>query len=316
MSRVVHGWFQQGWVLALIAPVFPACGPSGSPGNEIQEPLWPMFSGENAYRHCAALVDFGPRPAGSPSLERSRAYLTDQLREVGWEVSRQAFDEPTPNGTIGFVNVRARFGAGADLWDKPVQVLVGSHYDTKYFERIRFVGANDGGSSSAALLEMARVLGERPDLAARVELVFFDGEEAFESYTATDGLYGSRKYAREITRRQRPKDQPRAVIILDMIGDKDLHVKIPSDTPRDLAEKLFAAAREVGTESLFGRRSTPVMDDHVPFQLEGVPAINLIDLDYGPWHTSGDTMDQISAESLEAVGRTAVCFLESLLAAR
>ncbi|RFC41886.1 MAG: Zn-dependent amino- or carboxypeptidase, M28 family [Verrucomicrobia bacterium] len=226
---------------------------------------------------------------------------------------RQGFTEATPLRPVEFVNLRARFGTGD--FGPPVRVLIGSHYDTKIFPSIRFVGANDGGSSSGALLEMARVLALRPGLAKSVELVFFDGEEAVQDYTATDGLYGSRYYAREITRRQRPSSRPQAVVILDMIGDPDLKVQIPSDTPRQLAEGLFAAAKEAGTSAHFGWMATPITDDHAPFQREGVPAIDLIDLDFAPWHTSRDTMEQVNADSLEIVGRTALLFVERHLPA-
>lgn len=277
-------------------------------------PVWPGFSGETARKHCAALVEFGPRPSGSPALERSRGYLESQLKISGWTVERQTFTAETPLRPVEFVNLRARFGPGVSF-AKPVPVIIGSHYDTKYFTDIRFVGANDGGSSTGALLEMARVIATNPPLAASVELVFFDGEEAIKDYTATDGIYGSRHYAREITRRQRLSDRPRAVLVLDMIGDPDLSVRLPSDTPRHLADGLFEAARDAGTTAYFGRRSTPVLDDHEPFGIEGVPAIDLIDLDFGPWHTSGDTMEQVSAQSLETVGRTALLFLERHLLA-
>lgn len=294
-----------------------ACRPDGAGAAgyryDSSNVVWSQFSGERAHQHCAALVEFGPRPAGSPALERARGYLESQLKAGGWTVERQTFTEPTPLRPIEFVNVRARFGT--DDFKKPVRVILGSHYDTKYFPNIRFTGANDGGSSSGALLEIARVLALRPGLAQCIELVFFDGEEAVEDYTATDGVYGSRYYAREITRRQKPAERPGAVVILDMIGDPDLHVRIPSDTPRDLAEGLFAAAQEAGTSVYFGWASTPITDDHAPFQREGVPAIDLIDLDFAPWHTSGDTMSQVSPLSLETVGRTALLLVERHLVA-
>lgn len=312
--RAPFGWFYTpfGLVIALLSG---ACQPVGGGAGDVHfdpgQAVWSNFSGEAARRHCAALVGFGPRPSGSPALERARVYLETQLKAAGWTVERQTFTEPTPRRQVEFVNLRARFGT-VDF-KKPVRVIIGSHYDTKYFPDIRFTGANDGGSSSGALLEIARVVALRPVLAQRMELVFFDGEEAVEDYTATDGLYGSRHYAREITRRQKPGERPRAVVILDMIGDPDLHVRIPSDTPRDLAEGLFAAARDAGTASYFGWSATPITDDHAPFQREGVPAIDLIDLDFAPWHTSGDAMEQVSSQSLEAVGRSALLFVEQHL---
>ena len=301
--------------LAIVGLLVTGCGQN--PGSDYryapERAVWSSFSGEKAREHCAALVAFGPRPSGSPALERSRGYLEAQLKAVGWTVLRQTFVADTPTRPVEFVNLRARFGTVP--FDRPVPVLIGSHYDSKYFPNIRFLGANDGGSSSGALLEMARVMAANPALASSVELVFFDGEEAVKEYSATDGLYGSRHYAREVTRRQAVRDRPKAVLVLDMIGDPDLYVRLPSDTPQALADGLFAAAQEAGTKEWFGRRPTPILDDHAPFQLEGVPAIDLIDLDFGPWHTSGDTLDQVSARSLEIVGRTALLFLERHLLA-
>lgn len=301
------------WAIACL--MMTSCGRDGA-GDYRFDPnhaVWSSFSGEKARDHCAALVEFGPRPAGSPALERSRVYLEKQLTALGWTVQRQVFTAATPLRSVEFVNLRARFGQTP--FSEPVRVLIGSHYDTKYFENIRFVGANDGGSSSGALLEMARVMAANPALASAVELVFFDGEEAVKEFSDTDGIYGSRYYAREIVRRQPKRDRPKAVLVLDMIGDPDLYVRLPSDTPPALADGLFQAATDAGTRSSFGLRPTPILDDHQPFQVEGVPSIDLIDLDFGPWHTSGDTMDQVSAQSLEIVGRTALLFLERHLLA-
>src|SRR5215813_12268978 len=178
--------------------------------------IWEEFSGEKALAHVQRLVDLGPHPGGSEALEKARDYIEQQLRRSGWQVTRQAFTDDTPRGKIHFVNLIARFGGDAH----PLFLLC-SHYDTKLFDTIRFVGANDGGSSTGLLLEMARVLAINPALAAKVELVFFDGEEAFESFTATDGLYGSRHFASELGELAK---NFRGGILFDMIGDKSLQV--------------------------------------------------------------------------------------------
>jgi glutaminyl-peptide cyclotransferase len=136
-------------------------------------PLWENFSGAKAFAHVQHLVELGPRPAGSEALEKSRIYIVDQLKSFGWTTTRSEFSAPTPRGTMTFVNLVARFGNGKALF------LLCSHYDTKTFDTLRFVGANDGGSSTGLLIELARVLALNPALAAKVELVFFDGEEAF-----------------------------------------------------------------------------------------------------------------------------------------
>src|SRR5947208_12198794 len=155
-------------------------------------PLWENFSGEKAFAHVQHLVDLGPRPAGSEALEKSRLYIIEQLKSAGWTVTRSEFSDQTPCGKMTFVNLIARFGTRKKK--DAAQFLLCSHYDTKTFETIRFVGANDGGSSTGLLLETARVLATEPMLARKVELVFFDGEEAFEEFNDTDGLYGSRHF--------------------------------------------------------------------------------------------------------------------------
>ncbi|MFT5466508.1 MAG: glutaminyl-peptide cyclotransferase [Verrucomicrobiales bacterium] len=274
------------------------------------------FSGEKAFAHVEKLVDFGPRPAGSPAIERSRVYLEEQLAALGWHTLRQGFPAEIPNGaTVDFVNLRARFGDADNttFWDQPRAILIGSHYDTKRIDHIKFVGANDGGSSTGALLEIARIAAANPELAGHLELVFFDGEEAVVRFSPTDGLYGSKHYARKRVRRQSESQRPKTVVILDMIGDEDLLVRVPSDTPKHLTEKLFAAAEELGTRKHFGIWGSKITDDHVPFQDEGIDAIDLIDFDFRAWHTSRDRMDQISAESLKISGQTAMLFVEKYL---
>lgn len=283
---------------------------------EAAKAVYHKFSGDLALAHVEELVAFGPRPAGSEPLEASRKYLEQRLIEVGWTTERQVFQDDTPLGKVTFVNLRARFlgnGVPSEVWQRLVSVLVGSHYDTKKYSNIRFVGANDGGSSTGALLEIARVAAFRPPLARRLELVFFDGEEAFDpNITATDGLYGSRYYARRL-RRMEETLRPQMGVILDMIGDKDLNVGVPADSPLRLYQDLMKAAQDLGYERFFGKHGTPILDDHVPLNQAGVPTIDIIDLDYDPWHTEGDTMDQVSAESLRTVGSTALLMIEKYL---
>jgi hypothetical protein len=262
-------------------------------------PLWENFSGAKAFAHVQHLVELGPRPAGSEALEKSRIYIIDQLKFVGWTTTRSEFSTPTPRGTMTFVNLVARFGNQKG----PAQFLLCSHYDTKTFDTIRFVGANDGGSSTGLLIEMARVLALNPALAAKVELVFFDGEEAFENFTATDGLYGSRHFASEL--RESAKNF-RGGILFDMIGDKSLQVTLSPDSPIDLARNIFAAAEALGQRAHFTYFGGGITDDHTPLNEIGIPVIDLIDFDFPPWHTAADTLDKITPESLEIVGRVAL----------
>src|SRR6476619_6973109 len=264
-------------------------------------PLWENFSGEKAFAHVRHLVDLGPRPAGSEALEKSRLYIIEQLKSAGWTVARSEFSDQTPRGKMTFVNLIARFGIREKK--EAAQFLLCSHYDTKTFDAIRFVGANDGGSSTGLLIEMARVLAINPVLAAKVELVFFDGEEAFENFTATDGLYGSRHFASEL--RELAKNF-RGGILFDMIGDKSLQVTLSPNSPIDLARNIFAAADVLGQRAHFTYFGGDITDDHTPLNEIGIPVIDLIDFDFPQWHTAEDTLDKISAESLEIVGRVAL----------
>jgi len=265
--------------------------------------LWEKFSGENAFTHVKRLVEFGPRPAGSMALEKSRAYITEQLRSFSWNVSRQTFSAKTPRGSVTFTNLVATFPS-ADRSVSP-SFLLCSHYDTKTFDTISFVGANDGGSSTGLLIEMARVLAMQPRLAVKTELVFFDGEEAFENFTETDGLYGSRHFADDL-RDSKQARLFRGGMLFDMVGAKSLTVTLPPNSPTSLATTLFAAADALKLRQHFSYFDRDITDDHTPLNAIGIPVIDIIDFDFPPWHTAGDTLDQLSADSLQIVGRVAL----------
>ncbi|HTH19058.1 MAG TPA: M28 family peptidase [Candidatus Udaeobacter sp.] len=267
--------------------------------------FWETFSGEKALAHVQRLVDLGPHPAGSEAIEKARAYIEEQLRHSGWEVKRQAFTDDTPRGKIHFVNLIAQF-PGETKAESP-SFLFCSHYDTKLFDTIRFVGANDGGSSTGLLLELARVLGQHPNVARKVELVFFDGEEALENFSETDGLYGSRYFAKEL--QGNGAKQFHGGILFDMIGDRSLGITFPADTPAAIAGDVFAAAEALKLRKYFSYLDRDLIDDHVPLNAIGIPTIDIIDFDYPWWHTAEDTMDKISAQSLQIVGSVALYYL-------
>ena len=264
--------------------------------------IWEEFSGEKALAHVQAQVDFGPRPPGTEAIEKTRNYLTNQLELSGWKVSRQSFSGATPRGKVAFVNLIATFPGK----NNAPSFLVCSHYDTKVFDDVRFVGANDGGSSTGVLLELARVLARRPDLARKTELVFFDGEEAYESFSETDGLYGSRYFAKDLAAQGKTK-QFRGGVVLDMVGDRSLTITLPPDSPAEMARDIFAAADALNLRKYFTYFDRDIMDDHTPLNEAGIPTIDLIDFDFAAWHTPGDTMDKVSAESLRIVG-TVTCY--------
>ena len=272
------------------------------PAKSTDKP-WEEFSGQAALRHVQRLVDLGPRPPGSNAIERSRVYITKQLALSGWHVTKQTFSDETPRGKVEFVNLVARY-ASSDVKIVPVFLLC-SHYDTKVFDSIRFVGANDGGSSTGALIEIARVLNSHPELAAKIELVSFDGEEAYESFSDKDGLYGSRYFAKHLS----PADRFAGGILLDMIGDGSLTITLSPDSPPQMSADIFASAEALKSRDRFTYFQSSIMDDHTPLNAAGIPTIDLIDFDYPPWHTADDTMDKISAESLQTVGAVTLYYL-------
>lgn len=290
---IVRRIFLVALVIAIVRPPIAVAGT----GN----PLWEKFSGERALQDVQHLVDLGPRPAGSDALEKSRVYIEGQLHSVGWKTERQSFMAETPRGAVSFVNLIATFGDHA-----APEILLCSHYDTKTFDTIRFVGADDGGSSTGLLIEMGRVLAQDPGKAKRIELVFFDGEEAYENFTDTDGLYGSRFFARELGAK---KEKMKRGILFDMIGDRSLDVTLPPDSPREMVQGIFAAAEKLNFRNHFTYFDRTVLDDHTPLNEAGVPTIDIIDFDFPWWHTADDTMDKISAESIQIVGRVALVYL-------
>ncbi len=322
-----------------IAGVLGACSGGSSFKFDEAKALQKEVSGDQALAHVEALVGFGPRPAGSEALEKSRVYIEKALNDNGWTVERQSFDAQTQKGKKTFVNLRARFG-GADRWADDVSGLLCSHYDTKHFDAFEFVGANDGGSSTGLLIELARVLAGSPQVAREIELVFFDGEEAFGSnITGKDGLFGSKHYAGALVAENR-KSRPRWGILLDMVGDKNLNiragVRIPPSGLRELAKAkdsgylvdiekvqarvdqitrdLLAASDDLELRSYIGVSPDYIVDDHVPLNVvAGIPTIDLIDFDFPYWHTPKDRLSEISAGSLEITGRVTMQLVEKYL---
>ena len=285
--------------------------PPSSSASPVPE-IWKQFSGDKAFAHVKRLVDLGPRPSGSESLEVARKYIVGAVKQSGWEVTPQAFVDRTPRGPVTFVNLIARFpGAQGPASPDTQRVIIASHYDTKIFDTIRFVGADDGGSSTGALIELARVLALDPELARRVELVFFDGEEAVVQFTEVDGLYGSRFYARSLRETKRNR-QFKFGILWDMIGPTDLNITIPPDSPPELASGIFSAAEKLGLRQSFSYFRGPILDDHTPLNESHIPTIDLIDFDFLFWHTADDTLDKLSPQSLATVGAVTLYHLRQV----
>ena len=265
----------------------------------------PSFDAGAAWRDVVRLVELGPRPAGSAALARARQYIVDELRRAGLQVRLASFEARTPDGPIAMANVIAVLpGRRSDV------IMLGGHYDTKLFTDFRFVGANDGGSSAGLLLELARRLaGRRHEFTYWI--VFFDGEEARRDWSATDGIYGSRQLAAEL-RRSGELRRLRSVIVVDMIGDANLDIRRESYSTPWLTDLVWASARRLGYGASFRSDAVGVEDDHVPFLRAQVPAVDVIDIDYPPWHTAGDTLEQISPKSLGIVGEVILDTLPAL----
>jgi Zn-dependent M28 family amino/carboxypeptidase len=154
-------------------------------------------------------------------------------------------------------------------------------------------------------LELARVIGQHPNLAAKIELVFFDGEEAYERFSETDGLYGSRYFAKHLNGGK----EFRSGILFDMVGDRSLDITLPADSPPEMAKDIFAAAEALNLRNYFTYLDREMIDDHSPLNASGIMTIDIIDFDYPAWHTAGDTLDKISAQSLQIVGSVALYYL-------
>jgi len=264
------------------------------------------FDGPRALRDVERLVGFGPRPPGSPALGRARGYIEGELRRAGWRVREHAFTATTPGGPVRMVNLIAEWPGR-----RPEVVAVGGHYDTKVFTGFRFVGANDGGSSAALLIELGRALGARFRATAPAYthwLLFFDGEEAQEQWSPSDSLYGSRALVAAL-RASGELARVRALVVADMIGDRDLGIRRESGSTLWLTDLVWAVAHRLGHARHFLGGQRPVEDDHAPFLAAGVAATLLIDFDYGGrpgenawWHTAEDTLDKLDARSLKVVG--------------
>jgi glutaminyl-peptide cyclotransferase len=267
------------------------------------------FSGTSAMQFTARAVSFGPRPPGSPAIRKLQAYILAQLKSCGCQVQEDAFTATTPAGPVGMRNIIARFSGSSGR-----AVVITGHYDTKAMPGVNFVGANDGGASAGLLLELARVLARAPRT-DDVYLVFFDGEEAFGDWSSVNGIFGSKHLARTWAS-SGVLSRIKALINVDMIGDKDLGILQEEYSTGWLRQLVWTTANNIGYGRYFLADGWAVEDDHKPFLDRGVPALDLIDFNYCPgnscWHTERDTLDKLSAHSLEVVGRVLIAVIGKL----
>jgi glutaminyl-peptide cyclotransferase len=275
------------------------------------------FNGELAMDHVRKQIDFGPRPPDTPQAIKTRAYITNELKNSGWKVSLDEFTANTPQGEKKMANIVAELAG-----ETKTLLLLGSHYDTKYYKDMYFVGANDPAASVATLIEIGRVLGsmrEKPKVTYR--LVFFDGEEAFcEGWSdcgdedAPDNTYGSRHYVSQL-RAKNELENTKALILLDMMGYKKLELGRDPLSTRWLQDIIWQTGRELGHDKIFVERQEGIGgDDHEPFLRAGVDAVDLIQLNsYPHWHRADDTIDKVSSRSMKIVGDTVIASLPKII---
>jgi len=265
----------------------------------------PHFDSSRAWGHLQHVVSIGPRPAGSAAIEQTRKYIREQLSAIGLKAVEQAWDDETPLGKVHLVNLIVTIpGASRN------RLAITGHYDTKLFREFPFVGASDGGSSTAFLLELARVLKARKN-ALTIDLIFLDGEEAVVDWRGNDHTYGSRHYV-EMARRDGSLASLKAMVLIDMIGDRDLGIRRDSYSTPWLTDIIWQTAAKMNLSNYFLPAPTTVEDDHLPFLSAGVPSVDIIDLDYDAWHTRRDTLDNVSARSLQVVGDVLLASLPQL----
>ena len=288
---------------AIVAALFVAgCADRPTPLLRVRWDNLPPDAGARMFAYAAELSDIAPRDAGTPGAGTASRWIAQEIRRIGLKPVADCWTESVPTGRKTFCNVYARLpGTSGRL------VVLGSHYDTKPGIP-GFKGANDGASSCAVLLGLLEHLASKPGRTKDTILfAFFDGEEAAgATYRDNDGLHGSKRLASTLPV-QAGGDRPIAAIIADMVGDRNLTLDIPRNVTPWLAQSALRVSLEQGGKGPpVSIASTFILDDHVPFLAAGVPALDLIDFEYGSapgrhdwWHTPEDTMDKISAESLQ-----------------
>ena len=275
------------------------CIPSSSPAIPLKNP---EFNGQSAYQDIVTQLSFGPRYPGSDGHKAVIEWITRELKNSGWEVTRQTLK--VNNHTIH--NLVAHHG------EEQPDVIFGAHYDTRLWadndpdpaqHGQPVPGANDGASGVAILLELARVI--PPDTQKGTWLVFFDAEDQGR-IAGWDWILGSTAFVETL------QSSPQAVIIVDMIGDKDLNIYREKNSDPDLSDQIWSQAAQLGYDHIFiNEEKYSILDDHTPFLKAGIPAVDLIDFDYPAWHTINDNLEQVSAKSLQAVGDTLLAWLLS-----
>ena len=296
-------------LIIILTGILPMLGCQPKPVDEL-----PRFDGQRAFAEVEALVAFSPRDAGTSSGWKAADHIFQRLRSFGVESRIDTFPDMTPEGEKTFRNVIGQIRGKNDRW-----IILGSHFDTMPGIE-NFQGANDSGSSTGVLLELARILNEHGSVPeVGILFAFFDGEEGIAHYIPGDGLHGSRRMALQLVESGTRKKVD-AMILLDMVGDRDQHFIIPANSSRELVKAVLDAAHATGHRDRFSlSHNLIITDDHTPFIEIGIPAIDLIDFQFGSqpglndyWHTDADNLENISAESLETMGEITLKLVETL----
>ena len=260
------------------------------------------FDGKAAFDHVAKMVALGPRPSGSQAIAQTQDYILAQLKAFGCTVETDDFNATTPAGSIAMKNILVKIPG-----ERPGIILLGTHYDT--LKKENFVGADDGGSSTGLMLELARILCGKHGRYA-VWIAFFDGEEAVQQWSDTDSRYGSKQMAARLSLSGDLK-KVRAFLLADIVGGKNARIPREADSTKELSQLVYQTAKRLGYTNLFVDEEKGAADDHDSFLTRNVPSVDVIGdfINNGYWHTPQDNMEQISAKTLGEVGHV---FLETI----
>jgi glutaminyl-peptide cyclotransferase len=252
------------------------------------------FDGKRAFADVAKQVDFGPHPAGSQAIAQVQDYILAELSSAGCTADIDPFTSQTPAGEVPMKNILVKIPG-----DRPGIIMLATHYDTKKIDN--FVGADDGGSSTAVMLEIARNLCAQHGR-YQVWIAFFDGEEAVNlEWKDPDNRYGSRQMAAKLNMSGDLKNI-RAFILADIVGSRELRLKRDANSDKSLNDLVWATANRLGYSGVFVNMPTAIDDDHQSFGTRNVKTVDIIDLEIPYWHTPQDTLDKISSKSLAVVG--------------
>jgi len=292
-------------------PPFMSAVAGNSPADQAPPPeTTGGFDGKFAYDQVAKQVSFGPRPPGSPAIAQLQDYLVSELKSFGCAVDTDSFSADTPVGRVPMKNILVKIPG-----QQQGIILLGTHYDTKKMDN--FVGADDAGSSTGVMLEMARILCKQPPGKYAVWIAFFDAEEAFNSeWHDPDNTYGSRQMAAQLNQ---SGDLPKikAFILADLVGGRNPHFLREDGSTKWLSDLVWETAEKLGYSNIFPRQTVlAISDDHFSFTKRKVPSVDIIDLDTTNdvpyWHTTQDTMDKISPKTLAIVGHTILASVQEL----